>query len=52
MVSDRSWVLINGYRLELNKPPQQFDQMDIKINLDANKIEKTLGRQKQLVFGN
>ena len=41
------------YRLELNKPPQKFDQMEIEINLDANKIEKkTLGHQKQSVFGN
>ena len=40
MINDQLWVLNNGYSLELNKPPQKFDQMEIEINLDANKIEK------------
>ena len=50
MISDSLWVLINGYRLELNKPPQRFDQMDIEINLDANKIEKNFRPPETISF--
>ena len=35
-----------GIKLEINKPPKLFDIENIAINLDAEKIEKTLGHQK------
>ena len=50
MINDQLWVLNNGYSLELNKPPQKFDQMDIEINLDANKIEKNFRPPETISF--
>ena len=50
MVNDRLWKLKNGYKLELNKTPLEFETLDLDINLDAKKIEKTLGHQKPLAF--
>ena len=50
MINDKLWVLINGHRLELNKPPLKFDQMDIEINLDANKIEKNFRPPETISF--
>ena len=40
MISDRFWNLMDGYRLELNKSPEEFKNLKLDINLDAKKIEK------------
>ena len=50
MINDKLWLLNNGYRLELNKPPQKFDQMELEINLDANKIEKNFRPPETISF--
>ena len=50
MINNKLWLLNNGYRLELNKPPQKFDQMEIAINLDANKIEKNFRPPETISF--
>ncbi len=50
MISDRLWILINGYRLELNKPPQKFKELDLDINLDVKKIEKNFRPPETISF--
>ena len=40
MLNDRMWILINGNRLELNQSPIEFQELELEINLDADKIEK------------
>ena len=50
MISDQLWILINGYRLELNKPPQKFKELDLEINLDVKKIEKNFRPPETISF--
>jgi lipopolysaccharide export system permease protein len=40
MINNRLWKLVDGYKLELNKVPEEFDFLSLDINLDAEKIEK------------
>ena len=50
MVNDRLWKLKNGYKLELNKTPLEFETMDLDINLDAKKIEKNFRPPETISF--
>jgi lipopolysaccharide export system permease protein len=50
MVNDRLWELKNGYRLELNKSPQEFKILNLDINLDANKIERNFRPPETISF--
>ena len=47
MLNDRMWILINGNRLELNQSPIEFQELELEINLDAIKLKKISGHQKQ-----
>ena len=50
MLDDNSWKLNNGYKLEINKIPQNFNENFLKIDLDANKIEKNFRPPETLSF--
>ena len=50
MINDKLWRLENGYRLELNKPPKEFKEFEIEINLDAKKIEKNFRPPETISF--
>ena len=50
MINDQYWKLINGYRLELNKTPNEFENYDLDINLDVAKIEKNFRPPETISF--
>ena len=50
MINDQYWKLINGYKLELNKTPNEFETYDLDINLDVAKIEKNFRPPETISF--
>ena len=50
MINDKYWKLLRGYRLELNKTPNEFDKYDLNINLDVAKIEKNFRPPETISF--
>jgi len=50
MLNDRMWILINGNRLELNQSPIEFQELELEINLDADKIEKNFRPPETISF--
>ncbi len=50
MVNNRLWNLMKGYRLEINKNPEEFDTLSLDINLDAEKIEKNFRPPETISF--
>ncbi len=50
MINDRLWKLVDGYKLELNKPPKEFKELNLDINLDVNKIEKNFRPPETISF--
>ncbi len=50
MINDQYWKLINGYKLELNKTPNEFETYNLDINLDVVKIEKNFRPPETISF--
>ena len=50
MENDELWRLEDGFRLKINKNPESFEKTFLKINLDANKIEKNFRPPETISF--
>jgi len=50
MIDDKKWKLEKGRRLEINKIPQEFNELDLDINLDVKKIEKNFRPPETISF--
>tara|TARA_B100000287_G_scaffold434370_1_gene498619 strand:+ start:1012 stop:2106 length:1095 start_codon:yes stop_codon:yes gene_type:complete len=50
MLNNREWELVKGTKLEINQPPKIFEEYNIEINLDAEKIEKNFRPPETIGF--
>ncbi len=50
MENDELWKLEDGFRLKINENPESFKKTFLKINLDANKIEKNFRPPETISF--